>query len=318
MNSIAKNQPAVKASLVQRAISHRHNDTNSFIARVDVYYGMLKVEYPSDAGQSHYHKPEWSSRGTITEFTRRSRRRMMDKMQQLENPTRLLFVTLTYTDQSLHQETVTRNYHRDIDCFNKRIQSVHSGTGHIWRIEYKERLSGRFEGHTVPHFHIVLHGYLGDLGKLRQQVRQWWDQIIHDNATDAPRPRIDIQPAQNQRHAMYYISKYVAKVSDENNIADEHQHNYSDGHRHWGIVGCWETPVYVTIKLTRQELIDLRRLCVRWLKSKGSAYSRRLSRSISHQGFSIYGLGKFGELAGKQKTATIFRMLQFVTGLYDP
>ena len=317
MTIIARKMSSVAPDLVQSAISHHDRKKTKFVAQVDIFRGMMTVSYPSPLEEQHK-RFGGAGRGQVTEFSRRSQRRMMDKMQQLEKPTRLLFVTLTYTDQSLDPETISRSYHRDLDCINKRLQHEYPGTGHIWRIEYKNRLSGCYEGHTVPHFHLVLNGCLADLAVLRKQVRTWWNAIIHDNTTNAPVPRIEISPARSQRHALYYISKYVGKVSEQNNIADEHQHNYSEGHRHWGIVGNWDTPIYCTIKLTRQEFIDLRRLCIRYLKSKNCTYAKGLAKSRSYQGYSIFGLGNEAISTDKTKTATIFQMLRFVTDQYDP
>jgi len=314
MKIIAQNESAATSNLVHSAISHRNLKSNVFVASVEVYSGMSAVRYHGVALTGKVKKD--GGRGQVTTFSRKSRRRMMEAMLKKSNYVRPLFLTLTYTDESLHPADHNRPYKRDIDCFNKRLQREFPNSGHIWRIEYEKRKSGRFKGHTVPHFHLVVDGVLDDIAYLRKELRAWWWSIITDDHKIEPAPRVDVQVSQSKKHAMYYLSKYVAKENEKNDFADGHQHNSDCNGRHWAVVGNWQQTVVATIHLTRREFLDLRRLCVRYLKSRGSTYAKRLAASRSQQGYSIYGLGKDAFSGQFVDEATIFKMLQFVTGLY--
>ena len=312
MTSIAQNAVAESSHLVHSAISPHDKGDAEFVAAIEIYSGMSKVCYP-DVASSRYDITNNGGRGAITGFSRKSRRRMMEAMMKKSNYIRPLFLTLTYTDESIGHFPAARDYKRDIDCLNKRLQHEYPGGGHIWRVEFMTRKSGALTGYRVPHYHLIVDGVLDDIADLRKVFRDWWHEIITDGYCYSPSPRVDVQTAKSKRHAMYYLSKYVAKETANNNIADGHQHNYFDG-RHWAVSGNWQTTVVKTVKLTRQEFIDFRRLCCRWLKSRGSAYARGLAKSRSYQGFSIYGLGI--DVSDGDAEATITKMLIFVTGLY--
>lgn len=312
MLSIAQKSSAATSNLVHSAISHRNSKRNDFVAEIEVYTGMSTVRYDNIVPNNHKITNS-GGRSRINGFSRKSRRRMMEAMLKKSNYVRPLFVTLTYTDESIGHMPGARDYKRDIDCFNKRLQRDYANSGHIWRIEYEIRKSSVFTGYRVPHYHLIVDGVLDDVADLRKLFRTWWHEIITDGKCYSPSPRVDVQTAKSKRHAMYYLSKYVAKETANNNIADEHQFNYFDG-RHWAIVGNWQMTIVATIKLTRQEFIDFRRLCCRWLKSRGSVYARGLAQSRSYQGFSVYGLGNDAPIMGAE--ATIRKMLLFVSGLY--
>lgn len=315
MAIVAQKKSAANKNLVHCAITHRNDKPHELVASVEIYSGMSTVCYSSIIPK----EPEINNSGgrsPITEFSRKSRRRMIQAMLKKKNYIRPLFVTLTYTDQSIGCLPGGRDYKRDIDCLNKRLQREYPNSGHIWRIEEVTRKSGRFEGVLLPHFHIVLDGILADVAGLRHDLRQWWHEIITDSACELPKPRVDVQVSKSKRHAMYYLSKYVAKESDTlQNSNISHSHKHWTG-RHWAVVGNWDATEVMTIKLNRKEFLDLRRLCVRYLKSKGSDYAKRLARSKSYQGFSIYGLGVDAFGGGYIGEPTIKKMLLFVTGVY--
>lgn len=303
-------------TLVSCAISHRRPDSKKYPVSVDVYAGMMTATYPSIAPyQQAAHN---GVRGLVTVFSNRSRMRMFDALQKKTNYVRPLFLTLTYTDQSLHPTHATRPYKRDIDALCKRIQARWPDAGYIWRIEYLPRKSGRFTGRIVAHFHLIVDGITDDMAHVRAAFGAWWWSVTTDGRKTNPRPRVDVQVAKSRRHATYYVSKYVAKEPEENNIADEHQHNSSGTGRHWAVGGNWDQTALVHVRLTRKEFIDLKRLCVRYLKARGSRYAGQLKHGSSYRGFSIYGLGGDSVEGLTVGAPTILRMIAFVTGDLPP
>lgn len=312
MTIIAQKRDAGSGSLVSCAISHRHPDSKKYPVTVDVFSGMVQATYSSPIPNRE--APHGSTRGQVNGFSPRSRKRMIDALCKKSNYTRPLFITLTYTDESLHPTYASRPYKRDIDALCKRVQAQWPDAGHIWRVEYVARKSGIFKGRAVAHFHLIVDGVLDDMADLRRTFRAWWWRVITDGKKFGPSPRVDVQVARSRRHAMYYVSKYVAKETKKNNIADEHQHNSADTGRHWAVGGNWQQTALATIRLTRQEYIDLKRLCARYLKARRSAFARRLKRGSSYRGFSVYGLGGDSVEGLTIGAPTIMRMIDHVVG----
>lgn len=229
-----------------------------------------------------------STRGNIENFSRRSRKRMLETFQQKRDGwVRPIFITLTYTDEAwfggcsqnpqLHWERLRHwfNYNHPEVCGMRRI-------------EWEVRKSGQNVGQYAPHLHLVVDGYMGDLADLRKTLAAAWHSAITDNNTEIGlRPRIDVQRAKNTRHAMYYLSKYVAKTDGSPFSENPSPHKG----RWWSIFGPYDdTPIDV-IHITHEEFIQMRRLVSSWLKSKGNRYAKTIRQSGEFRGFSVFGLG---------------------------
>jgi len=112
--------------------------------------------------QEHFHNfDRASTRGVCKGFSFGSRRRMLDRLNQVsvasEHPD---FVTLTLPDDSF-QDSVgefakTAKLH--LDVLLKRLHRACPSACGFWRIEWKARKSGLYEGKLFPHFHLLVWG----------------------------------------------------------------------------------------------------------------------------------------------------------------
>ena len=112
--------------------------------------------------QEHFYNADRTSkRGVCRGYSFGSRRRMLDRLNQIsvtaEKP---LFITLTYPDQRF-EDSVSRfaaSAKNDLDVFLKRLRRACPSACGFWRIEWKARKSGLYEGKLFPHFHMLVWG----------------------------------------------------------------------------------------------------------------------------------------------------------------
>lgn len=102
-----------------------------------------------------------SVRGVCKGFSFGSRRRMLDRLNQLsvsaDHPE---FVSLTLPDECFNESVtefakVAKAY---LDVLLKRLKRVCPSACGFWRIEWKARKSGLYEGKLFPHFHLLVWG----------------------------------------------------------------------------------------------------------------------------------------------------------------
>jgi hypothetical protein len=93
-------------------------------------------------------------RGDIAEFTGASRRRMLEMMARVETSEVPFFVTLTYPDNfPLYSE----KFKRDLETLCARLLRRWPKAAVIWKLEFKERRSGRNKGKVAPHYHLFVY-----------------------------------------------------------------------------------------------------------------------------------------------------------------
>jgi len=137
-----------------------------------------------------------ATRGQIYEFSRRSRKRLLEKTARLDySQGKTIFVTLTYP--FLFPSPARAK--EQLRAFLKRL-AYHcrsKGIAAIWRLEFQKR--------GAPHFHLMLFG-LPFVDKA--DIQAMWMSVLHTKTRVFTR----IEMIQSARHARYYISKYVAKT----------------------------------------------------------------------------------------------------------
>lgn len=136
-------------------------------------------------------------RGVISEFSRQSRKRLLDKFARL-NPVSVrgsrsvgLFLTLTYPGE--YPSPIEAK--RDLDVFLKRVRRRFPGASGVWRLEFQKR--------GAPHFHIIL---FGCQFWHKSSVQRVWGQVI---GYDQPFTRIE--RLRSWRGVLSYVAKYVGK-----------------------------------------------------------------------------------------------------------
>jgi len=112
--------------------------------------------------QEHFYNFDRASRrGVCKGFSFGSRRRMLDRLNQVsvaaEHPD---FVTLTLPDEAFQDSVAdfSKTAKLHLDVLLKRLRRACRSACGFWRIEWKARKSGKHEGKLVPHFHLLIWG----------------------------------------------------------------------------------------------------------------------------------------------------------------
>lgn len=192
--------------------------------RVQIYeHGMRISSYKIVDREPIQNGGKGSVRGDVVDFSKWSRRRLMQLMSRVNTtdyhpPT---FVTLTY-----HLDWETRDWKRDLKIYLQRIRRAYPDAQYIWRMELQRR--------GAPHFHVLLFlpKTLNDLGDLEGVDRMWHDVVdpspsVREAAAAAAAGDQPWEPDRDFRRygarserlesyekLMYYVSKYVAKQTD--------------------------------------------------------------------------------------------------------
>jgi len=299
--------------------------------KVHVHADMLKMTYTDAAkGLDTGSGPAagGGKRGTVTGFSRASRKRMFEFMASVRNTGSMLFVTMTFDDTTAinTDEWLLACF----EAFRKRFERAYPGYRALWRKEHQDRKSGIMVGTFVPHYHLIL--FMGSHYEKEEQdgksaeFEQWgrdvWQEIT---GTDNPAHLIygfHCTPVRSRKHAYAYVAKYVGK-------ADFHGH--SSG-RCWGRIGKFDTSASQIFELSGDEYIALRRLVKRWLKTRAQVpaqdappeevekwlirdkkqrkYSRTFARGLPSKGCGVFGLGDTVSDGTQIRECTVF--LQFI------
>ena len=147
-------------------------------------------------------------RGKVRFMSRASRRNLLRKIAKTDRAQDPLFITLTYPDIFSEDPAVWK---RDIDKFGKRLARRKYGA--IWRIEYKERLSGFNVGKIAPHFHLLVWG-ASYTPKMISWVRRAWFEVVGSGNIDHFTAGTRVEPIHSRRGVMSYTSKYIAKQDE--------------------------------------------------------------------------------------------------------
>lgn len=304
-------------------------------ASIEVYADMMKVK-----ADVHHDAVGGGKREKCSSFSEASRRRMIQKMAQLNlNGYYEVFVTLTYP--SVYSPS-WQTWKRDLDVFMKWLsRQCPNVVGCLWRVEFQKR--------GAPHYHLVLicdesvctctpisytdkhskqkktkHHPTCKMHAFRSEIAKKWPNVVRDsymaecddNAVRSAylghyqahlKAGTNCEQVGSRRQLMAYVAKYVAKV-DGGNVPDEWG-------RTWGfrnLNGTLDFSAVEIVALSFDESVQLKRMVRKWLKSKGKKrYSRMLSRMPS---YSILGLG-----ADSENSRVIYRLLGGIRqGLFAP
>lgn len=176
--------------------------------RVVVQGNLAKVSSVSKYSTSLNQR---ATRGTIKEFSRQSRKRMLDRLASLNreairfNKDRVKFITLTYERRIVPLARAKR----DLKVFIERLQERFPECWVVWRMEFQER--------TTVHFHLMvgnagfwwLHAKQHKEGKLG--MVDAWNEITGQSAKNS----LDFETIHSFNGVMYYVSKYMAKPAED-------------------------------------------------------------------------------------------------------
>jgi len=220
-------------------------------------------------------RAEQARRGRITEFSKKSRMRLLCHGARLKKKAGGRFLTFTYREN----KTDIPAAKHDLELMLLWLKRKYPQAAFIWRMEY--------QGRGAIHFHVLaLNVYFIPHGHLTRR----WQEITGDDSYP------DNKPCRSKRKTMYYISKYLAKntqagdnvginasvPSDDSGLVNlPYSDNYTG--RWWGVINrkalplASQTVIIVSVSDGRA-FYELKR------------YARRKWRYLSRriQGFTLF------------------------------
>lgn len=214
-------------------------------------------ELSGDAARAKSARQRETPRGTIKEFSRASRRRLLARLQEVDQRRLLyrpLMVTLTYPGDWPASPEVWKSHLR---AFTKRLRRRYPDAAIIWRLEAQER--------GAPHYHLLIFG-------VRYLPFQWvgdaWATITDGNAAACAR----VERVRSWRGVVSYASKYLAKLDGRAFRAGVAGDELVEVGRLWGVVNAAGLPADVREwALTMGQFFNLRRLLYRCLNASRRA-----------------------------------------------
>lgn len=168
-------------------------------------------------------------RGLVFGFSPASRLRLLKLVNRLswERAGRCTFLTLTWHDSVGRPEPKRLTQARS--DFHRRLEKeCDIQTSGLWRVEWELRERGRFRGQYMPHVHVILFGVPW---LCRQKLRDHWTRAIGSSKES----RVHLEEIQNLRKCMYYVSKYIAKLSGLSCLVIPSYLNIHLAGRKWGV-----------------------------------------------------------------------------------
>lgn len=196
-------------------------------------------------------------RGAITEFSAKSRRRMLNMAASIDRaacPKLPIFITLTYPAE-WPAETATCKAH--LDAFTKRLVRRFPHASLLWKLEYQRR--------GAPHYHLLLFNVPFLNAKV---VAAWWYDIVGSRRPEHLAAGTECKRARGWGGVMHYVSKYLAKHTDCGS-------DTSPG-RFWGVVNRADLPiVLLVLTVAWKTAYQLRRVLWKRASVKGYKTGRR-------------------------------------------
>lgn len=221
-------------------------------------------------------------RGKIKDFSRKSRKRMLELLATVSIPEKTFFVTLTFPDEATpYSGKDAKNMLR---ALFERMRRRWPESSAVWRMEIKRRKSGIFKGCEVPHFHLLIfncpliEGRAAPAQYPQGYLNTAWCEVLGVDYC-----RTDVQAMKSGRQAAFYCAKYAAKVSEAESPLVSLPYLHDVG-RSWGVFNRRSLPRFECHKITveghSKAFYDLKR-----------AVRHKIPKIISnrrYQGYSLF------------------------------
>lgn len=201
-------------------------------------------------------------RGKVTGFSKKSRHRMLIFMSRMRTKgARATFITLTFSGHPSHKQAQAA-----LKRFLMRIRRHYEDVSGVWRLEKQKR--------GAIHFHLLLFG----LPFIPQKkIQRTWELCTREE-----RSICDIRLCKGQRRILSYISKYISKPTEAEDLTSledvPYQHAPRDdiSGRVWGWLNKKSLPLGQRI-----EGFLVKWSTITWLRFEANLLSEgRASRSV--------------------------------------
>jgi len=168
------------------------------------------------------------NRGEINQFSRASRKRMLDTLCKLRVSAGLpQFATLTYPGEFPHDSKVWKNH---LDLFGKRLAFSYPESSAIWKLEPQKR--------SAPHFHLIIYGVPFDRS-FKEWLSRSWFEVVGSGDERHLRAGTNVQAARSLQGVKAYASKrYMGKELSPEELQDhaEKVAGWASPGRFWGVL----------------------------------------------------------------------------------
>jgi len=209
--------------------------------------------------------PAPPTRGAVTEFSQKSRRRLAKNCAAIPwGSFPFLFVTVTYP-----AEFETDGCHVKSDLHNLR-----RAWGHrfglplaVWKMEFQRR--------GAPHFHLAIAAPDGvPIEVVRRWISATWYRIVNSGDERHLRAGTQVEPMIHPPVA--YFSSHGIHGRDKKGYQNEIPEGYENAGRFWGF---WNlAPEWVEHELDRDEFVQARRMMRAWARANGYQVRRNGGR----------------------------------------
>ena len=142
-------------------------------------------------------------RGEITEFSVKSRRRLMQSMAKVNKGDLPQFITLTYPAEYSDD---FRDWKDDLRRFNQRLEYRFPFYAAFWKLEFQKR--------GAPHFHLLAWGL--PRAHMKDFIAMMWYKTVGSGDEKHLKAGTQISRIKSWRGVMAYASKYLGKTQECN------------------------------------------------------------------------------------------------------
>lgn len=195
--------------------------------------------------------------GDINTFSKSSRRRCLRLLNRIQTSklSPAIFVSCTYRHGQNDYDDFQYKFHK---LFLPKLKKILKKPCWLWRLEPHET--------GYPHFHLIIWSELKNFNikseYYKRQIRRAWRSAIEQYDRAAELYSCDIKDCDTFNSVRRYVSKYVAKEPDQNNLKVTG--------RRWGRSKNLPVNTISEMNITRSKFRELQQIVKRLLEDKGT------------------------------------------------
>lgn len=247
------------AKELRRYISGKNALNTEFKEKLRIFPNMIEIR-PTNALTRPSGQGPVGKKGTITEFSKKSRRDFIKFLCKIKDKLNL-WQDVTFADDVMQIKSERKEVsNKALNRFRRRVLDKYPSIKIVYKREWVPRKSGNLTGEHIPHFHMfisvpaVSEDY--DISNLPIELARIWvdctgTKEIEKSLSVALHPK-SYRLINNQKHAIKYATKYITKPGG--NWTDE-----SIG-RSWGKIGKFDIAEPEEREMTPAEMVHVKRL----------------------------------------------------------